>query len=188
MATIQHQIRKSLETLIEMLTDRGLDMSGINPEHFLTQNNNKLTFSFTINEFKIVYYLSNKFKWSEVKTLFNLEEEKSTNIILIVGSKLSATNLKSINSTFDKIQIFEIKELLFNVSRHELVPKHEIVSSEDEINDLIAKFNIKTKYQFPHILKTDPMSKYLNLKQGDVVRISRISPTSGVYISYRVCM
>jgi DNA-directed RNA polymerase I, II, and III subunit RPABC1 len=86
------------------------------------------------------------------------------------------------------IQIFEIRDLQFNISTHKLVPKHELITNPAEVDDIIKKYSLKTKFQLPIIFRTDAMAKYLNLKNGDVVKISRVSPTAGEYIVYRCCL
>jgi DNA-directed RNA polymerase subunit H (RpoH/RPB5) len=170
-----------------MLSDRGLDVENVHFSHFFKDDTIKTIHTIEIDNVKIVYYLTPKFKWSDAKTMFE-DSDANKNIILVVASKVSAANLKSIHSMLNNIQIFELKELQFNISKHELVPKHELITSEEEINDLLKSLNIKTKFYFPHILKSDPMSKYMGLKNGDVLRITRRSPTAGEYIAYRVCM
>jgi DNA-directed RNA polymerase I, II, and III subunit RPABC1 len=84
--------------------------------------------------------------------------------------------------------VFDIKSLQFNISHHELVPKHEVIHDEAEVKDIVAKYSLKSKFQLPIILKTDAMAKYLGLKNGDVVKITRVSPTAGEYIVYRCCV
>lgn len=45
-------------------------------------------------------------------------------------------------------------------------------------------YQIKQKSQLPIILRTDPMAKYLDVKSGDVVKVTRISPSAGETIVY----
>jgi len=46
----------------------------------------------------------------------------------------------------------------FSVMSHVLVPKHEIVS-DSEISEIMNKYNIESKSQFPKILSEDPAVK-----------------------------
>ena len=67
---------------------------------------------------------------------------------------------------------------------NELVPKHEVLS-EEEKQKLLEKYNITLK-QLPKILVSDPCVKTLGAKLGDVIKITRKSPTAGKYYYYRV--
>ena len=51
------------------------------------------------------------------------------------------------------------KQLQFNITKHMLVPNH-IKLDEDEENFIIQKYNLKSKFQLPLILKNDPISRY----------------------------
>ena len=74
-----------------------------------------------------------------------------------------------------------MKEL--DVSRHELVPKHEIVS-EKEKEELIKKYGpLKL---FPRISINDPQVRRLGAKPGDLIKITRKSDVAGEYVYYRV--
>jgi DNA-directed RNA polymerase I, II, and III subunit RPABC1 len=183
-------ISRSLKTIMEMLQDRKVDVSTIKDglSTIVDTNHNKATFDVIIDKIKIMYYLPpSKFKWGEVKKSFEDDENQYDLIIFIVKEKVSQNNLKLIHSLGLHIQIFEIKELQFNISKHVLVPKHEVVD-EQEVKSIVERYTIKSKFQLPHILKNDPMSRYLGLKSGDVVRITRTSPTAGEYIIYRCCL
>ena len=59
-----------------------------------------------------------------------------------------------------------------------------IRKSIPRIVKLLNKYNIK-KDQLPKILITDPCVKVISAKVGDIIRIERESPTSGVSIAYR---
>ena len=106
--------------------------------------------------------------------------------IFIVNDKISLNIMKSINSLGLNYQIFNIKEQ-FNITKHNIVPKHTLVD-DARVKLLLETFSLKHKFQLPIILKSDPMSRYLGLKCGDVVMITRNSPSSGEYYVYRCCM
>ena len=76
------------------------------------------------------------------------------------------------------------KKIKFKVDKHNLTPKHVKVS-EKEKSSLLEKYNVTPK-ELPKILKTDAAIRELDAKPGDVIKITRISPTAGESIFYRV--
>ena len=87
----------------------------------------------------------------------------------------------------NKLVDFWIKKLTYNVTKHETVPKHEILTSE-EINEVLQKYNITDVNKFNFIKQNDVVEKYYGMKIGDVCKIIRKSETAGVYINYRLCV
>jgi DNA-directed RNA polymerase subunit H len=71
-----------------------------------------------------------------------------------------------------------------DILKHELVPKHEIISKK-EVNDVLMGYNI-TKGQLPKIFSNDPVVKMIKAEAGDVLKITRDSKTAGKSIFYRV--
>ena len=71
----------------------------------------------------------------------------------------------------------------FNLFKHKLVPKHEILPP-GEAKELLEKYRVKS-YQLPHILASDPAVIAIGAKIGDTLKITRKSPTAGKYVSYR---
>lgn len=71
-----------------------------------------------------------------------------------------------------------------DIFKHELVPRHEILSKEEEVK-LLEKMNV-SKGQLPKILITDPAAKKLGAKRGDIIKITRKSRTAGTSTFYRV--
>ena len=116
-------------------------------------------------------------------------EGGSPRVVLVLRNKNTAT-VKSLMSEADvrnaRLEIFSIQELQFNPSRHQLVPKHTMVSKEDE-QDVLARYGIQNRFQLPLILQSDVMARYMGLQHGDIVRIERPSPTAGTAVMYRVC-
>ena len=68
--------------------------------------------------------------------------------------------------------------------KHELVPKHEILS-DDEKNVVLSMFKVTDK-QLPKILISDPVVEMIGAKPGNVLRITRKSPTAGEAVYYRI--
>lgn len=71
----------------------------------------------------------------------------------------------------------------FDVSKHVLVPKHTKVS-EKEKKELFEKFGIEMQ-NLPRIFLNDPAIQTIDIKEGDIVKITRNSPTAGVSVYYR---
>ena len=67
---------------------------------------------------------------------------------------------------------------------HELVPSHAILS-ESEIEKVFKDLDFEIE-QLPKIKINDPVVKAINAKQGDILEITRESPTAGTFITYRL--
>ena len=52
----------------------------------------------------------------------------------------------------------------------------------------MTHYNIKSKTSLPIMLKTDPIAKWLGIKTGDIVKIDRYNPNSGLTYYYRACV
>jgi DNA-directed RNA polymerases I, II, and III subunit RPABC1 len=82
------------------------------------------------------------------------------------------------------VEVFTEKELLFDITEHELVPKHELLCDAEK-EQLLKDFSLK-EAQLPRILITDPICRYYGLQKRDIVKITRPSETGGKYINYRI--
>lgn len=113
-----------------------------------------------------------------------LSEKNYYTGIFVTQTAPTSSALKIIPSLLPTImEIFREEDLLVNISRHELVPKHTLLSAEDK-KRLLERYRLK-ETQLPRIRVDDPMAKYLGLRRGQVVKIIRRSETAGRYASYR---
>ena len=189
---------KSIEIILEMLRDRKIVINTVIDSSLIKKKIrcNDLNFEFNKNDgskIKVIYFL-NRVKPSTVKN--TIEYEYSNNldsndeIIFITKETLPQTISKLIDNYYtDKnyfIQIFNIANLQFNITKHNFVPKHELLDN-DTANNIITKYNLTSRFHLPHILKKDPIAMYYGMKNGDICKITRKSETAGVYISYRCC-
>lgn len=84
----------------------------------------------------------------------------------------------------DKKNDVSEEEMYKIILKHRLVPKHEIVD-EEEKKRIIEKYAGGDPYKLPYILASDPVVKAIGGKPGDVIKITRRSPTAGVTVYYR---
>jgi DNA-directed RNA polymerase I, II, and III subunit RPABC1 len=80
-----------------------------------------------------------------------------------------------------KIELFNQDELQYNITKHFLVPKHEVFLKPTD-NDYLS---FKKKYhadKFPIILKSDPVSRFFNFEKNDIIKVTR---KNGI-IMYRI--
>jgi len=112
-----------------------------------------------------------------------------------------------------QLQFFYTKQLMYNPTKHEYVPEHIKLSEEETVDimkkeetvdimkkeetvdimekeetvDIMKKYMIRSKLYMPVILHSDPIAKWLGLKQGDIVKIIRYNENSGISFYYRCC-
>jgi DNA-directed RNA polymerase subunit H (RpoH/RPB5) len=84
-----------------------------------------------------------------------------------------------------RASFFCIYNIISNPIDHILVPKHERITQEEQ-EAVLAK--VIHKSQLPAIrFHLDPIGRILGLVPGEIVKITRSSPSAGIYTVYRVC-
>lgn len=69
------------------------------------------------------------------------------------------------------------------ITNHILVPKHEKLTAKEK-EELLKKYGI-TQRELPKIHQTDTAIAHLDVEIGDVIKITRQSPTAGITFFYR---
>jgi DNA-directed RNA polymerase I, II, and III subunit RPABC1 len=186
---------KSKKTIVEMLNDRQFlvpdSIRNLSIENFKELYNSRkydiLVKHRSENRKLYVTYIFGDIRSASLKELITnikvniFDNEDQHKIIFIFITKPVVSIIKIINEY--KYQYFSINKLQFNITKHILVSKHELLSEADH-NALLAKYNIKAN-QLPCILSTDPIIKYYDYPKGGICKISRISKSSIDTIFYR---
>jgi DNA-directed RNA polymerase subunit H (RpoH/RPB5) len=201
MLAIPEQVLAAFSTLKDMLRDRGVAidaLDAIGPKDLEDLCTSQSIFTVEVNEkLRVVFFLTRmkvhdlkSSMFGKVKDIDEADIRKNDDVLHIFISKdeLTALNKKSIAEYFKRHQTFTLTNLMYNVSKHSLVPKHSVVRSEEEIADITKRYNIKSKAMLPAIHQSDAMAKYLGLVPGDIVCIERPSPTTAFYKYYRICV
>jgi DNA-directed RNA polymerase subunit H (RpoH/RPB5) len=126
------------------------------------------------NEETIEIYINEEDKVGVKFARTILEKSKATDLIVISFEGPTSFTRKECDGY--NIQFMLAKELCFNVSKHELVPKHVVVDRPP------GKL---TQVQLPRILVTDPIVQYYNWPIGTIIRIERCYAGHEPVIYYR---
>ena len=150
----------------------------------------------------IVIYRLNRLKQS-IQTFVNafFDEEsddyvstpESTEVIVVLLEPVNTIDVfhNSALSSFQKnlrMSFFQAHSLVNNPQEHILVPRHILVD-KDDIPDLKKKLLIQSISNLPFIrFHQDIQARILGAVPGDVIKITRPSPSAGVENVYRVCV
>lgn len=206
------EIYKSRNTILNIMKNQGYNTTeyenfSINEVNIMKQNNQlDMLLEKNIedeengqvkNKIYIKYYLGKTIKPTNIEEmiedLFNLEEilKKNDTLFIILKDEINETMINKLKDVWDTDGIFivmeSMKRLQFNILNHELVPKH-IVLTENETTEIMNKYNITDKSQFPEISRFDPVARAIGIKPNMVCKIIRPSKTAIETNYYRVCV
>ena len=206
---MDNKVFTSRNIILNMLEGRGYDISKYRHFSFnelcILKRNNALDMVLENSSGTtcyVQYHISKKFKSTDLRKAVEAHYKNDNNdgeldendeLIIICNEKLLLSKkycnfiskLENYESKKYYIQIFDISSLLYDLTKHELVPKH-IILNEDEKAGVLEHYRI-TDNKLPRISKFDPVAKFIGLKRGDMCKIIRTSYTAGEEIYYRVC-
>lgn len=131
----------------------------------------------------IVVYMTN-LKISGKSPVLNdfITKYNNCHKIIIVDSITKKFRQTMSSSKF--IEVFLENELMINITEHDCCPEFEVLNNQ-ELSDFLESYCAKRKDILKQ-LDSDPMSRYLFLRRGQIVRVIRTSETSGQCVAYRI--
>ena len=119
-------------------------------------------------------------------------DPETTEVIVIlamdaIADTFNQAALSAYTNSKLRIAFFQAAQLVNNPLEHVLVPKHERMPRSEHKNFLKDQ-KIKSPLNLPKIIfHEDMIARLLGLVPGDIVKITRPSPTAGEYVYYRRC-
>ena len=113
--------------------------------------------------------------------------EKDT-LIIVTKQEIKTMN-QFVNQLFLQgrfIVLLSLDRLQFNILNHQYVPSHTILSN-DEVGEMMKKYNVMEKSQLPDISRYDPVALAIGMRPGEVCSIDRPSKSAISSLYYRVC-
>lgn len=177
----------AIQTLKEMLESRGIKKT----EEEVIAAALDDTKMYKYASILIVFSTKTRVGNSELNAFIKFAEENGYNagIIIISQTPISESVQDSLIKHISEksnplVQIFEIRKLQFNISKHRKVPHHKLLSDEEKAE--IVKLYEPDK--MPKILCQDEMAKFIGARPGDVVEITGMCQTSSENKRWRYCV
>ena len=197
------QIFKSRINILELLETRGFDVtnyagSSINEVNSMFQSNQMdmlLTNSGNKKAY-VKYHLAKTLRpnniYEYIDDLYTLDEvlTKKDDLIIIINDEPNEMLIKTLNTIWQQdgifIIVFNIKRLQFNILKHKLVPFHQVLTKEEDI-EIRKRYNIKDNTELPDISRFSPVALAIGLRPGEMCKIVRPSRTAISADFYRIC-
>lgn len=155
---------RALATVIEMLEQRGYNVE---------QDDNIIvgTRKTPTPDRIVVFYNPGTIAIAHIKEYASIMDKTDfRHAIVIYKDGVTPQAGKTIEILSEKeIEVFQECKLLYNITKHRLVPKHRCLSSFE-----ITMFKRKYGVKIPVMLQADAVSRFYNFKAGDIIEITRI--------------
>ncbi|KAJ9184960.1 hypothetical protein P3X46_004644 [Hevea brasiliensis] len=194
-----HRYYLSRRTVLEMLRDRGysvpsseidLSLQEFRVIHGQNPDIDRLKFSAThksdpSKRILVIFCGTGVLKVSSVRLIAAqiVNRDSLTGLILILQNQITNQALKAVDLFSFKVEMFQITDLLVNITKHLLKPKHEVLTDREK-EKLLKKYSIEEK-QLPRLLKKDAIAHYYGLEKGQVVKVTHTGDITESHVTYR---
>ena len=181
---------KALSTIKDILNARGIEAEDFEPVAGALDETKMYTFAQVL----IIFSTKSRVTERELNNFigFASENNHTGGILVVSPSRPSEMVLKVLrNHVADRtnplVQIFELRHLQFDISKHRKVPRHRIIT-DDERTNMLKDFNISGPTFLPKIDCQDPMAKWIGARPDDVVEVVGLCESSGLNKRFRYCV
>ena len=181
---------RALSTLKEILTARGFKAEKFDSIGTSIDDTKMYTFGGMLIVFSTKARVTEKDLMSFVE--YSKENNHTSGVIVVGLSRPSDTVLAALrnyisNREVPLLQLFEIRHLQFNISKHVKVPKHRLVA-DGELPDILKECNVEKASLFRKIDSQDAMAKWIGARPGDVIEVTGMCETSAENKRYLFCL
>jgi DNA-directed RNA polymerase I, II, and III subunit RPABC1 len=166
---------KAYEICSEMIDQRGYKIIDKDDERILANKPDGT---------QMCIFLSNysKFNVDSIQEYLSMMKKMEiSHCIIVYRDNITPVAQKIVDDIFDmQIELFNEDELQYNITKHYLVPKHELMYKKGTPDCI--KFKKKYTDKFPILQKSDPVCRFYNYDKGDIIKVTRRND----YVSFRV--
>ena len=102
----------------------------------------------------------------------------------IVVLDITPKTREMIDSDNSSIEVFKFNELKSDITEHDLVPLHQVLTMEE--GEKVLEAYRARKRDMPYIRSNEVVAKYYKMMSGEIVKIIRPSPITGEAVIYRL--
>ncbi|XP_038903402.1 DNA-directed RNA polymerase V subunit 5A [Benincasa hispida] len=197
--TESHRYFLSRRTVLEMLRDRGYTLNSSDIDLSLQQFREIYGQSPDVDRLKlsavhrsdpskrvlVIFCGTGAVKVNAIRNIAGQIANKDSlhGLILIVQNQITNQAMKAVELFSFKVEIFQITDLLVNITKHALKPNHQVLS-EEEKQKLLQQYSIEEK-QLPRMLRMDAVARYYGLEKGQVVKVTYDGDMTRSHVTYR---
>jgi DNA-directed RNA polymerase subunit H (RpoH/RPB5) len=171
---VQSSIAKSLE----------LNIGAYTCDIFVKDANRRSYVHFIFNPKETQYSLEKRI--AKIADSHGLVGERDDIDIVVFRRNMDSDSLLYSVEKSDKhsVRVFYYKSLMFDITKHSLVPRHTLVPKSEHAR-LKKELMITHFNQLPTLLVSDAVSRFYHYRRGSVIEIERPSVGNMKHIAYR---
>ncbi|GER25806.1 DNA-directed RNA polymerase II [Striga asiatica] len=194
-----HRFYLARRTMLEMLKDRGFAVPNCEIEVSLEEFRNKHGQTPEADELRIsalhkddpsikamvIFCGQTIVKVNVIRGISSMIVNKDSlnRLILVVHNKITNQAMRAVELFPFKVEIFQITDLLVNITKHELKPKHLVLTNQEK-EELLRKYSI-TEKQLPRMSHKDAIARYYGLEKGQIVKVTYSGELTQLHVTYR---